>query len=129
MIENGNRVCQTKWGPEVKNVHPLADKRILIIAPHPDDETLGCGGLIAKSIELHSTVAVLAVCVGDARQFGSASDKSIREGEFRGSMEMLGVSKSEILYGDEWHLRLDQLSQRQLIDPFAAIGQALNIAL
>ena len=23
-------------------------KKILIIAPHPDDEVLGCGGLLAK---------------------------------------------------------------------------------
>ena len=26
-------------------------KRILVIAPHPDDETLGCGGTILKNIK------------------------------------------------------------------------------
>ncbi|MFY7979881.1 MAG: PIG-L deacetylase family protein, partial [Sediminibacterium sp.] len=25
-------------------------KRILVLAPHPDDEVLGCGGTIAKKI-------------------------------------------------------------------------------
>ena len=29
-------------------------KKILIIAAHPDDETLGCGGLIAKAISLNN---------------------------------------------------------------------------
>ena len=26
-------------------------KRVLVIAPHPDDETLGCGGTLLKHIK------------------------------------------------------------------------------
>ena len=36
-------------------------KRILVIAPHPDDETLGAGGTIAKGTSLGHEVTVLIV--------------------------------------------------------------------
>ena len=36
-------------------------KRILIVAPHPDDETLGAGGTIAKYVNQGFHVTVLTV--------------------------------------------------------------------
>ena len=39
---------------------------VLIAAPHPDDETLGCGGLIALCADLSIPVTVLAMTSGDA---------------------------------------------------------------
>ncbi|MFT5519478.1 MAG: LmbE family N-acetylglucosaminyl deacetylase [Enterobacterales bacterium] len=36
-------------------------KKILVIAPHPDDETLGVGGTIAKHIEKGDKVTILTV--------------------------------------------------------------------
>ncbi|MEJ2568618.1 MAG: PIG-L family deacetylase, partial [candidate division WOR-3 bacterium] len=27
------------------------DDRILVLAPHPDDEVLGCGGIIQKAVD------------------------------------------------------------------------------
>ncbi len=36
-------------------------KRILIVAPHPDDETLGAGGTIAKCVEQGHHVSILFV--------------------------------------------------------------------
>ena len=37
-------------------------KKYLIIAPHPDDEILGCGGTINKIIKNKGQVAVLTIC-------------------------------------------------------------------
>ena len=34
-------------------------KKILIICSHPDDEILGCGGTIAKNIEIGNKVSVI----------------------------------------------------------------------
>ncbi len=42
----------------------LQNKKILIVAPHQDDEVLGCGGLIAYAIEQGSTVEVVHVFAG-----------------------------------------------------------------
>ena len=43
-----------------------ADRSCLVIAPHPDDETLGCGGLIAHLRARHQAVDVVFLTDGDA---------------------------------------------------------------
>ena len=40
-------------------------ERLLVIAPHPDDETLGAGGLIQRVLAAHGTVRVVLVTAGD----------------------------------------------------------------
>jgi LmbE family N-acetylglucosaminyl deacetylase len=40
--------------------------RVLVVAPHPDDETLGCGGLIAETIARGGSVFTLFVTDGGA---------------------------------------------------------------
>lgn len=40
-------------------------KRILVIAPHPDDETLGCGGTILKHIKRGDKVSWCIVTLGN----------------------------------------------------------------
>ena len=38
--------------------------KVLVIAPHPDDEVLGCGGMIAKRTEAGHEVYVCVVPTG-----------------------------------------------------------------
>ncbi len=40
-------------------------ERLVVVAPHPDDETLGAGGLIQRVIERGGTVRVVLVTAGD----------------------------------------------------------------
>ncbi len=40
--------------------------RLLVVAPHPDDETLACGGLIQRTLAAGGTVRVLLATDGDA---------------------------------------------------------------
>ena len=44
-------------------------RRILIIAPHPDDETLAAGGLIQRALAGGSQIKVVIVTNGDAQEF------------------------------------------------------------
>ena len=43
-----------------------AGDRVLIVAPHPDDESVGCGGLIASAVATSAAVRVVYVTNGDA---------------------------------------------------------------
>jgi len=44
----------------------LSGARALVVAPHPDDETLGCGGMIAKRVRAGHQVSVAFLTAGGA---------------------------------------------------------------
>jgi len=80
-------------------------KTALIVAPHPDDETLGCGGLIALKRAMHATVAVVFLTDG-SRSHGPCppmgTDQLIaaRKQEATAAMDVLGVAPSELHFLD-----------------------------
>jgi LmbE family N-acetylglucosaminyl deacetylase len=45
---------------------PRAGDRILVVSPHPDDESLCCGGLIQRAVANGARVAIVWVTAGDA---------------------------------------------------------------
>jgi len=47
------------------HLSPPAGERALVLAPHPDDETLGCGGAIRLLVESGKSVKVVFVTSGD----------------------------------------------------------------
>lgn len=51
----------------------LAAERTLVVAPHPDDESLGCGGMIARLAELKRATHTLFVTDGGASHPQSAA--------------------------------------------------------
>lgn len=86
-----------------------ASKRIIVFAPHPDDETLGCGGTIAKKrSEGHE---VIIVFLTDGRHafsevLGVYSDptpeelKEIRREEVKKATKILGVPEKNLIFLD-----------------------------
>jgi LmbE family N-acetylglucosaminyl deacetylase len=71
-------------------------KRILVVAPHPDDETLGAGGTIAKFIEQGHDVSVLVVS-GHLPPLYSREDYAVTVREAERAFSLLGVTKSKFL--------------------------------
>ena len=91
-------------------------RRVLVIAPHPDDETLGCGGTIARLTRVGARVFVLAVVVGDMPRVGGQSRVDERLDEFVKACELLGVERGEVCWTDaERHMRLDTVPQLDLV--------------
>jgi LmbE family N-acetylglucosaminyl deacetylase len=84
-------------------------KTAIFFAPHPDDETLGCGGTIAKRID--EGYAVFVVILTDGRHafskvLGINSNpspeeiKQIRREEVTEAVSVLGVPKSNLFFFD-----------------------------
>jgi LmbE family N-acetylglucosaminyl deacetylase len=70
--------------------------RILVVAPHPDDETLGAGGTIAKYASEGHEVSVLIVS-GHLPPLYRREDYDTTVVEAKRAFEVLGVAKSRFL--------------------------------
>ncbi|MEU9900739.1 PIG-L deacetylase family protein [Streptomyces phaeochromogenes] len=67
---------------------------ILVFAPHPDDETLGCGGSIAHHIAMGRSVNVVFLTSGEQGVVGVAGERAgaLREREAELAVGKLGVA-------------------------------------
>ena len=79
------------------------DSSVLIVAPHPDDETLGCGGAIALCSELKIPVAVLVVSDGtrshpNSLAYPPSALKKLRERESLAALAILGVAPEAVTF-------------------------------
>ncbi|MEI6810249.1 MAG: PIG-L family deacetylase [bacterium] len=45
-----------------------SNDRILVLAPHPDDEVIGCGGVIQRAIATGATVRIVFLTCGDSNE-------------------------------------------------------------
>jgi LmbE family N-acetylglucosaminyl deacetylase len=81
---------------EARDPRTLDAQRILVIAPHPDDESLGCGGLIAILAAIGRRFHFVFVTDGGASHRNSATWprhrlSTEREREASEALELLGV--------------------------------------
>jgi LmbE family N-acetylglucosaminyl deacetylase len=70
--------------------------RALVIAPHPDDEVLGCGGTIARLTAHGREVHIAVMTRGMAPRFDPASAEAVRA-EAHEAHALLGVAETH------WH--------------------------
>ena len=94
-----------------------SQERILVFAPHPDDETLGCGGLMRKAKSAGAEVFVQFLTVGDTadqspRGFSTAQERYTEIK--RVSDHFRWDDWHMALPGDKYHLRLDTLPRVEL---------------
>lgn len=68
-------------------------KKILVISPHPDDETLGAGGTIAKFAAMGHEIQVLIVS-GHLPPLYSKKDYELTIQESKKAFDLLGVESS-----------------------------------
>ena len=84
-------------------------EKIAVFAPHPDDETLGCGGTIAKKIREGYDVIIAVLTDGRhafSKILGIYSDpspedvKRMRKEEVKRAVKILGVRKKNLIFLD-----------------------------
>lgn len=100
-------------------IRKIAGHKVLVLAPHPDDEVFGCGGAIIRHVEALDTIRVIIVSDGE----GGGTDEEQRQGysELRrqesrkaayaleyGQPEFWGLPDRGIAYGEFLVQRIEQ---------------------
>ena len=97
----------------------LAKQRLLVVAPHADDESASSAGLLWRVKRAGGSAFVQVVSVGDLNHFddtGKTVRGSVRKEELADAMRFLGVDDFEVLFEDETlHERLDTIPRRDLV--------------
>lgn len=97
--------------------------RVLVIAPHPDDEVLGCGGTIAKHAVSGDDVYVAIVTKGCEPLFSPDSVERVRE-ECRKADAYLGVK--ETIFMDFPAAMLEEVPRYKFNDAFIKLVQEIE---
>lgn len=72
-------------------------KKILVFAPHPDDEILGVGGTIAKNIAEGNDVYVCIITKGQPPLFSDEKLNQLNQDDAKKCHRFLGIKKSYFL--------------------------------
>jgi LmbE family N-acetylglucosaminyl deacetylase len=68
----------------------------VVLSPHPDDETLGCGGMIAALRNRSVEVSVVAITDGERAYADAEGLAAVRVREQTEALQRLGVSESSV---------------------------------
>ncbi len=89
-----------------------AGDRLLVVAPHPDDESLACGGLIQRAVAAGADVRVVIATRGDANPWPQRWSErrwrldsaaiarwgALRTGEARAALGILGIAEDHVSF-------------------------------
>jgi len=84
----------------------------LVIAAHPDDAELGCGGTILKLISLNKKIGILDLTKGE---LGTRGNAEIRDQEASKASQILGISVRENLGFRDGFFTNDEVHKLKLI--------------
>lgn len=102
----------------------LSGQRVLVVAPHADDETYGCAGTIARIKALGGEAYVLLGSLGGIDHYGPGDhgepmhrvSAETRLKEFTAVMELLKVDDWQVMFpGESMHLALDAVPRKKLV--------------
>ncbi len=87
----------------LRDLGAIDRQRVVIVAPHPDDETLGCGGAIALLVSKGYQVKVLVISDGtgshpNSQKYPAAALQAIRSQETIAALGILGVKPEAIAF-------------------------------
>jgi len=94
---------------------PEEGQTVLIFSPHPDDETIACGGYIIESVKRGAEVIIVLITDGNRRNL-----RDLRYVEFETATGILGVPRENLVYLNYPDSLLSRQNQQQLQEVLAA---------
>ncbi len=91
---------------------------VLVIAPHPDDEVIGCGGTIAKAVKNEDKVFVQYLSSGD-------SIEKTREKEAGKVCSFLGISDHQFLRLKDGTFKVSAQNIIRIIKPPSTLSRGI----
>lgn len=101
------------------DLEQFRSKRVVIVSPHPDDEILGCAGLMQQLMQLDCNIIVLAVTNGtqshpQSKKYTPEQLNQLRPLESLAALECLAIAKHIQRIGlnltdGQVHLQINQL--------------------
>src|ERR1041385_2797675 len=110
MVISNHPSCAASTEPSTLDLQ--AQDRILIVAPHPDDETIAAAGVIQEAVSRKIPVRVVYLTNGDSnqlsflfyrKQFVFGSRRAVAMGELRrqeavNAMHSLGLTEDQLIF-------------------------------
>ena len=100
-------------------------RKILVIAPHADDEVIGCGGIIARAAKNGSQVKLVVMATGGIKhhhleEIASTDD---RLAEMKSAAQTLGIRATQVLFPGR-DMRLEELPMLELVTALDGVIRA-----
>ena len=91
---------------------------ILVVAPHPDDDLIGCGGSMIRHLRNGHPLTVAYMTSGDAGSLRHTKEDltEIRERETRQAAKILGINELIFLRNADGYLQYNQNNLVRLIN-------------
>src|SRR5512139_3826571 len=92
---------------------------VLVLAPHPDDETLGCGGTLCLHADHGDSVTAVFLTSGELGLKHLPREKAwaVREAEARKAASILGLRETFFLRCSDWMLGDEIQKAARLLRP------------
>jgi len=95
----------------------MPNKRVVVIAAHPDDEVLGCGGTIALHAQHGDQVTAVIACEGESLRYGTGGVGQALHTQR--AAEKLGIRDGRMLgFSDQ---RLDTVTLTEVISALSSV--------
>ena len=75
-----------------------SNSSVMVFAPHPDDETIGTGGIIIQTIKNGGDVKVVYFTTGISNSNKNSEQIILREKESASAMKLAGVNENKLIF-------------------------------